>query len=43
MLQINWKPVIAGIVSQIVLGLITIRWEVGRNIFRYNYFKSLNN
>ncbi|XP_026467673.1 solute carrier family 28 member 3-like [Ctenocephalides felis] len=31
--KINWKPVFGGIICQIVLGMITIRWEVGRDIF----------
>lgn len=31
--KINWRPVILGVVTQILLGLFTIRWAVGRNIF----------
>jgi nucleoside permease NupC len=32
--QIQWQPVLSGLVVQFVLGLITIRWSVGRNIFQ---------
>ncbi|XP_029168974.1 solute carrier family 28 member 3-like isoform X1 [Nylanderia fulva] len=31
--QVNWRPVIWGLILQFILGLITIRWPVGRNIF----------
>ncbi|XP_014477508.1 PREDICTED: solute carrier family 28 member 3 [Dinoponera quadriceps] len=31
--QINWRPVILGLFLQFTLGLITIRWSVGRSIF----------
>ncbi|XP_057670757.1 sodium/nucleoside cotransporter 2-like [Diorhabda carinulata] len=30
--KINWKTVIWGIILQFTFGLITIRWELGRNI-----------
>ena len=32
--QIQWYPVLSGLVIQFLLGLITIRWSVGRNIFQ---------
>ncbi|KAF5294327.1 hypothetical protein FQR65_LT10780 [Abscondita terminalis] len=31
--HINWRPIIWGLILQFVFGLITIRWETGRNIF----------
>lgn len=31
--KVNWRPVILGVTCQILLGLFTIRWEVGRAIF----------
>ncbi|KMQ95511.1 solute carrier family 28 member 3-like protein [Lasius niger] len=31
---INWRPVIWGLILQFVLGLITLRWPVGRSIFQ---------
>lgn len=31
--KINWRPVILGVTCQILLGLFTLRWEVGRSIF----------
>ncbi|XP_063984863.1 uncharacterized transporter YutK-like isoform X2 [Diachasmimorpha longicaudata] len=31
--QINWRPVIWGIILQFLFGLLTIRWEIGRQIF----------
>jgi pyrimidine nucleoside transport protein len=34
MFQIQWQPVLSGLAIQFVLGLITIRWSVGRNIFQ---------
>ncbi|XP_011058872.1 PREDICTED: solute carrier family 28 member 3 isoform X2 [Acromyrmex echinatior] len=32
--QVNWKSVIWGMILQFILGLITLRWSVGRNIFQ---------
>jgi len=32
--QIKWRPVIWGLYIQFVLGLIVIRWSVGRSIFQ---------
>ena len=32
--QIQWHPVLSRLVIQFLLGLITIRWSVGRNIFQ---------
>ncbi|XP_018369850.1 PREDICTED: solute carrier family 28 member 3 isoform X2 [Trachymyrmex cornetzi] len=32
--QVNWKPVIWGLILQFILGLITLRWPVGRSIFQ---------
>jgi len=32
--QIKWRPVIWGLYIQFVLGLIIIRWSVGRSIFQ---------
>lgn len=32
-LQINWHPVVVGFCTQFTLGLVSIRWTVGRNIF----------
>jgi pyrimidine nucleoside transport protein len=32
--QIIWRPVILGLYIQFVLGLIIIRWSVGRSIFQ---------
>lgn len=32
--QINWRPVIWGLILQFILGLITLRWPVGRSIFQ---------
>jgi len=32
--QIQWYPVLSGLVIQFLLGLITIRWSIGRNIFQ---------
>lgn len=32
--QIQWYPVLSGLGIQFLLGLITIRWSVGRNIFQ---------
>jgi pyrimidine nucleoside transport protein len=34
MFQIQWRPVLWGLGIQFVLGLITIRWSVGRSIFQ---------
>jgi pyrimidine nucleoside transport protein len=34
MLQIQWHPVLSGLVIQFLLGLVTIRWSVGRSIFQ---------
>ncbi|XP_011648149.1 solute carrier family 28 member 3 [Pogonomyrmex barbatus] len=31
--QVNWRPVICGLILQFVFGIITLRWPVGRNIF----------
>ncbi|KAG5332733.1 S28A3 protein, partial [Acromyrmex heyeri] len=31
---VNWKSVIWGLILQFILGLITLRWSVGRNIFQ---------
>lgn len=31
--QINWDTVAWGLILQFVFGLLTIRWETGRNIF----------
>ncbi|KAB0791711.1 hypothetical protein PPYR_03511 [Photinus pyralis] len=31
--QIKWRPVVWGLILQFVLGLLTIRWDVGRGIF----------
>ncbi|XP_072760726.1 solute carrier family 28 member 3 isoform X2 [Anoplolepis gracilipes] len=31
--QVNWRPVIWGLILQFTLGLITLRWPVGRSIF----------
>ncbi|XP_018398803.1 PREDICTED: solute carrier family 28 member 3 [Cyphomyrmex costatus] len=32
--QVNWKPVIWGLILQFIFGLITLRWPVGRSIFQ---------
>lgn len=32
--QINWRPIIWGLILQFILGLITLRWPVGRSIFQ---------
>ncbi|CAK9833522.1 Solute carrier family 28 member 3 [Anthophora retusa] len=32
--RINWRPVICGLILQFLLGLVTIRWPVGRSIFQ---------
>lgn len=32
--KINWQTVIWGVFLQVGFGLLTIRWEIGRNIFR---------
>ncbi|KAK0075455.1 hypothetical protein PV326_011569 [Microctonus aethiopoides] len=32
--QINWRPVIWGLILQFAFGLITIRWSIGRAIFK---------
>ncbi|PNF32372.1 hypothetical protein B7P43_G10102 [Cryptotermes secundus] len=32
--QIQWHPVLSGLAVQFLLGLITIRWSVGRNIIQ---------
>ncbi|KAG7209814.1 hypothetical protein KM043_011428 [Ampulex compressa] len=32
--QINWRPVFCGLILQFALGLISIRWTVGREIFQ---------
>lgn len=32
--QIQWHPVLSGLAIQFLLGLITIRWSVGRNIIQ---------
>jgi pyrimidine nucleoside transport protein len=32
--QVQWHPILSGLVIQFLLGLITIRWSVGRNIFQ---------
>lgn len=34
MFQIKLRPVLWGLYIQFVLGLITIRWSVGRSIFK---------
>ena len=34
MFQIKWRPVVWGLYIQFVLGLIIIRWSVGRSIFQ---------
>lgn len=34
MFQIKWHPVLSGLAIQFLLGLITIRWSVGRNIIQ---------
>lgn len=34
LLQIKWSPVISGLIVQFLLGIFTIRWEFGRNIFK---------
>lgn len=31
-LQINWRPIIGGLILQFTFGLITIRWKTGRDI-----------
>lgn len=31
--EINWRPVICGGILQFILGVLFIRWPVGRNIF----------
>lgn len=31
--KVNWRPVLLGVTCQILLGLFTIRWDVGRSIF----------
>ncbi|KDR11085.1 solute carrier family 28 member 3-like isoform X4 [Zootermopsis nevadensis] len=31
--QIQWYPVLSGLLIQFLLGLVTIRWSIGRNIF----------
>ncbi|XP_063923916.1 sodium/nucleoside cotransporter 2-like isoform X2 [Zophobas morio] len=31
--QIPWTTVLSGLIAQFILGLLTIRWDVGRNIF----------
>lgn len=31
--KVNWRPVFLGVTCQILLGLFTIRWDVGRAIF----------
>lgn len=31
--KVNWRPVFLGVTCQILLGLFTIRWDVGRSIF----------
>lgn len=33
-IQIKWRPVIWGLILQFILGLITLRWPVGRSIFQ---------
>lgn len=32
--SIKWRPIITGIVAQFLLGVICIRWDVGRSIFQ---------
>lgn len=32
--QINWRPVICGAIFQFLLGILFIRWSVGRDIFQ---------
>ncbi|XP_011876656.1 PREDICTED: solute carrier family 28 member 3-like isoform X2 [Vollenhovia emeryi] len=32
--QVNWRPVIWGLILQFMLGLVTLRWPVGRSIFQ---------
>ncbi|KAK9754110.1 Na+ dependent nucleoside transporter N-terminus [Popillia japonica] len=32
--NIIWRPVIWGFISQFVFGLLTVRWKVGRDVFR---------
>lgn len=31
--KVNWRPVICGLITQLLLGLFIIRWDVGRMIF----------
>lgn len=31
--EIRARPIVCGLLAQFVLGLVTIRWEVGRQIF----------
>lgn len=31
--KVNWRPVFLGVTCQILLGLFTMRWDVGRSIF----------
>ncbi|CAD7077356.1 unnamed protein product [Hermetia illucens] len=31
---IKWRPVILGLIAQFLLGVVCIRWEVGRSIFQ---------
>ncbi|KAL6438681.1 hypothetical protein ACFW04_004589 [Cataglyphis niger] len=32
--QIKWRPVICGLILQFLLGLITLRWPIGRSVFQ---------
>lgn len=32
--QIKWQPVVVGFLFQFILGILCIRWEVGRKIFQ---------
>ncbi|KAH0953201.1 hypothetical protein HN011_008798 [Eciton burchellii] len=32
--QVNWRPVVWGLILQFIFGLITLRWPVGRSIFQ---------
>ncbi|KAF5279900.1 hypothetical protein FQA39_LY18198 [Lamprigera yunnana] len=32
--HIKWRPILWGLILQFLFGLLTIRWDVGRNIFK---------
>lgn len=32
--QIKWRPVFWGLILQFVLGVLTLRWAVGRSVFQ---------